>query len=38
MSSMFIFCRLELNKRSCEIRFPKSIIGSNVVLEKLGQN
>ena len=36
MPSIFIFGRLELKKRSCEIPFLKSIVYSDVVLDKLG--
>ena len=33
-----IFCWIELNGRSCEFLFPKNIVASDVVLEKVGQN
>ena len=37
MPSTFIFCWLELKWRSCDIPFPKSIVYSDVLLDKLGQ-
>ena len=35
MQYRFIFGCLELKKRSCEIPFPKNIVYSDVVLDKL---
>ena len=37
MPSTFIFGCLELNRRSCENPFPKSIVYSDVELDKLPQ-
>ena len=38
MQSTFILACLELKRRSCYIPFPKSIVYSDVVLEKVGQS
>ena len=38
MPSTFIFGCLELKRRSCKIPFPKSIVYSDLVLDKLGQS
>ena len=38
MPSTFIFGCLELEKRFCEISFPKNVVYSDVVLDKLGQS
>ena len=38
MPSTLIFDCLEFKRRSCEIPFPKSIVYSVVVLDKLGQS
>ena len=37
MPSTFIFVCLKLKNRSCEFPFPKSIVYSDVVVDKLGQ-
>ena len=38
MPFMFIFGCLELKRRFCEIPFPKSIVYTDVVLDKRGKN
>ena len=38
MPSKFIFDRLKIKKRFCDIPFPKTLVYSDVVLDKLGQS